>query len=134
MTDDNEIFEDWHPENIILELLRINLNNIKEYIQTFSSTLDENLINFEKNIDDMTNKLLEDQKQELYEVYHDDYWRFKDIFPDLFWNSIFLLTYSYFESQLNQLCKYYSNYKGFQLKINEINRQSILNVKKIKNK
>ena len=84
----------------------IYLDEMRHYLDTIHSQFVQILNDFEKRVDEEAKKINDEkERDEFYEWHSDDYWRYKESFPRLFLNSLFVSIYSIFETQLESIAK-----------------------------
>jgi len=86
-------------------LIDIHLDNLREFIDTVHWHLQQDKVEFKKEIATRAKALTPSQRDELYDFYHDDYWLLNEEFPNILWNSVLISTYSVVDFELSRLCQ-----------------------------
>ena len=106
-------------------LFNSQMDYLEEYFEITEKTLVQNLKEFNEDIDKKVKDLSEDDKEELYEFYSDDYWKYSEIIPNVNRSSIFLLFYTFFEHKLFSLADLLSLHKQSKLSQKDISGKGI---------
>ncbi len=111
--------------DVFYTLLEFELIHLKEYSETSEEHLIEEKQRFQDSIDEMAEKLSDEDKEDCYDFHSDEYWRLSEISPRIFRNSLLLTTYSLLEHRLMRLCLSYQRERKIALSVNDIQGKGI---------
>ena len=106
-------------------LFNSQVEYLEEYLDITEGTLEKKLKEFDESIDEKVRELSAEDKEEFYEFYSDDYWKYSKVIPNLNRSSIFLLFYTFFEHKLFLLAENFSSHKKCKLIQKDISGQGI---------
>ena len=86
-------------------LAHIRLDELKRYLDITEKYLQKAKVEFEALADEQVKKLPPEQRNEFYEFYSDEYWRYAEKFPRILRNSFLVSAHSLLEYEMNVICK-----------------------------
>jgi hypothetical protein len=75
-----------------------------QFIETMASALARERTNFLEFVDRQLQDMPEERRDELGELYAEDYQNLEEDYPRFLWQGVFLTLYTLFEQQMNELC------------------------------
>lgn len=85
-------------------LIRIEIKNLRGFIDSLEITLKQNLKDFKDRVDAEVSKMSKEEKEEYFEYLSDDHWRLSEVFPQISRRALFAICYATMEFELNRLC------------------------------
>jgi len=110
-------------------LINSKLYDLEEYAQRLGGLLKNELKGFTSFVEKEAAKLDEPEKERLYDLYSDDYWKLKDVFPNIVWCSLFITCYSLLEHELSRICESMRSLKECPLKPSDLKDRGIFQSK-----
>ncbi len=107
----------------VMTLIKIDLENLTDYIQAQEDALAEQLERFAKHIGEQGAQLSPSERKAYFEFYIDDYSKLDDTFPTLFRTSALIVIYGWYENQLNSICDLGLKAKNIPLTVQDLHRQ-----------
>jgi hypothetical protein len=89
----------------MLQGIRIDLDNMREYSGELSELIEGTKDAFSKKVDERAESMSVESRDGWYDWNADRHWRLRDVFPSLLHNSLFIAIYSYLESTLGNLAR-----------------------------
>jgi hypothetical protein len=89
----------------MLQGIRIDLDNMREYSGELSELIEGTKDAFSKKVDERAKSMPAELRNGWYDWNADRYWMLRDVFPSLLHNSLFIAIYSYLESTLGNLAR-----------------------------
>lgn len=82
----------------------INIGELRDYLNTLNSYILPLADDFQKKIESEANTIQdEDERQEFYEFHSDVYWKYKETFPRILFNTFHVAAYTLLESEFNSV-------------------------------
>jgi len=85
--------------------IEIECDDLLSFVQTMAGGLQSEMREFESFLDRVTEGLDETRKNEAIEHYADDAFGVMDRYPRILWQSVFISLYSFFEQEMNGICR-----------------------------
>lgn len=82
------------------------LHELEEYLKTVEKYLQKAKTDFETWADEQEKKLSPEERDEFYEFYGDEYWRYSERFPRILRNSFLVSAHSLLEYEMAIICKW----------------------------
>ncbi|MCP2518911.1 hypothetical protein NLC26_03300 [Candidatus Aminicenantes bacterium AC-708-M15] len=92
---------------MIHELTKSELNNLKEYVNTLEALLEKEVEDFKEYINAQAEKMTKKEQEEFFDIYYDQYQQLKKVFPNIMRSSFFVTIYTLLEYKLIFICNYY---------------------------
>lgn len=81
------------------------LDELKNYLDVTEKYLQKAKTDFEEWSHEQVKRLPSEQQQEFYDLYYDDYWRYKEKFPRILRNSFLVSALTLLEYEMNIICR-----------------------------
>ena len=89
---------------MVFHRVEIELRHIEACREEVESMLHAEVQRLEQRLRSEADQMEEDERQELYEHHEDTHWELSDVFPRLIRNSMFVMSYTFLEWGLLELC------------------------------
>jgi len=89
---------------MVLASARIDLRNVREYLDEIHDALEERVADFQKRVDADARRLDQEAREQWYDWNSDTYWRLSAVFPSTLRHSVFVTSYSLLEHTLLRFC------------------------------
>jgi hypothetical protein len=111
----------------ICSVFEDRLQTVRELQDITERTIQKERKSFEEFLEGEASKLDEETKQEFYEHYQDEYFKYRDDFPTISRSSLFMNCFFSLENFLHELCLYFD--KRTELKLKEYNDKGLIKYK-----
>jgi hypothetical protein len=92
-------------KHIYQELVRIECDEVEQFIKTMQSALNREYLTFEEFVKEQLATVPEHRRDEVGEWYAEDADGLRNRYPRILWQVVFVSEYSLFEQQMNGLCR-----------------------------
>lgn len=113
--------DSWYMEKTFVD---IQIDSMARYHSEMIGSLDQSLKEFEKRVADLADGEAKEVRDEIYEAYSDEYFEYKDDFPDIHRKSFFITIASYLENELKNICHKIEREYQIKSKYNEVEASS----------
>ena len=107
-------------------LIDIHLDNLDQFINTVHQNLRQDKVEFKKEIVARAKGLSPSERDDLYDIYRDDYWLLDEEFPSIPLNSVLISMYSVVDFELTRLCNSLQKMHSVKKALTERRKGSLL--------
>jgi len=113
------------PQGCLFKLIEVQLVELQEYAELLETSFTREVEELIARVEMEASELPQRRRDEFKELFSDDYWKFSEIFPNIFRYSLFVMCYTFLEHHLDGLCKYLNRGNKYSIELEDLKGKGI---------